>query len=163
MKKLMRAIIEQQIAEMEQHLNVGMDILNELVEALESLIEVTKTREELLEEELDELIEEYCIAVDFYEVDNITIAVSMVEDSFLPKVGIAKCNPTDEYNGTEGAIVALRRALELPVDPKQYGEPTDKDCYNCKFEDVNVLKYPCNKCIEVEAEDSPYWKHEGAK
>lgn len=158
MKRLYRAIIEEQIKCLDELITILMDDLDGLVAELESLIEAP-TPQELLERELEELLVEHCESATFTTEGNMTIAAVMVKESSVPLIGIAKCCPTDEFEETVGDIVALKRALGLPVDPQQYGVPkTEKDCYNCKFDDLNVLQYPCNKCCELDVEDSSYWK-----
>jgi hypothetical protein len=170
MKAIVRAMIEEQVKNLEVVISMLCDDLDLCVEALEELIEVpeeapepeTKTKQELLEDELEELLNKHCISANFYTTDNLTIAAVMVEGVPFPNVGVAKCCPTDEFNETEGDIIALKRALGLPVDPEQYGTPKfEKDCDHCKYEDLDATEYPCNKCCESDDDDPEYWEAVG--
>jgi len=158
MEKLFtKSYAEAQIRNLEAMINASMDELDFFVGLLEMMIEapgVEKTKQELLEDELAELIEHSGAAVSFVTDDNITIAVLTEKEGspFYPLVGIAKCDPTDEFNQTVGSLIALKRALGMHIDPSQYGEEkvvikeVAPDCDTCKSLKLDVDQFPCNLC-----------------
>jgi hypothetical protein len=159
-----KAIVEAHMAQLEAGITILTDELDRLTSLLESYIEGSKeeledskTRQELLEDELEELLNKHCISANFLNEGNMTIVAAIVEGLPYPMIGVAKCCPTDEYNEIEGDIVALRRALNLPVDPAQYGEPKH-DCYNCNHMDLDSTEYPCDTCSMSATDDPDLWE-----
>jgi len=166
MFELEKAIVEAYMAQLEAGITILTDELERLTTLLESYIEGPteeledpKTKQELLEDELEELLNKHCISANFLNEGNMTVVAAIVEGLPYPMIGVANCCPTDEYNEIEGDIVALRRALNLPIDPELYGTPKiEKNCDNCNCEDLDLTEFPCFICSEDDNRDPDLWE-----
>ena len=165
MKNTLKQVLESQLKRVQvrvtAHLEVYEALINEQASLEAQLVTASyvPSAQEALKAELSDLIQDSCNAVTFKTINSITIAACLAVGNREPLIGIAKCDPTDEYNETIGKLIALRRALGMHVDASNYGkEKIDKTCENCKFEAVMLHALPCSKCFAESIDESVYWQ-----
>ena len=163
MKNTLKQVLESQLkgvqARVTEHLEVYEALINEQASLEAQLVTAqhAPSAQEALEKELSELTES-CMGVSFEIVRSITVAACLDCESFPIKIGIAKCDPTDEYNETIGKLIALKRALGMHVNASNYGkEKVVKSCGNCIFIGLSSSVYPCNSCFGQKGYNT-YWE-----
>lgn len=148
-----------------QSLQLHIDILRKLLEEKEKVLAEFEQVPSSLEEELDR-IEKSAYCKPTYHVKN-RVVVASVWDIPEAKVGIAICGPDDIFDLTTGKLIALKRALGIKFDARQYGNSKKPDytkhedygiCQYCTDYFVSVSNPPCNRCKHTDSGNEDNWR-----